>query len=64
MSTRAIAIAAITAPISPAVSPLPSRNNDRNGNDAAMKTPKSTNSVCTATAGRIRRAPAARIEQP
>jgi hypothetical protein len=28
-----------------------------------MKTPKSTNSVCTATAGRIRGAPAARIEQ-
>jgi hypothetical protein len=38
-------------------------NRDRNGNEAAMKTPKSTNSVCTATAGRIRGAPAARIEE-
>jgi hypothetical protein len=29
-----------------------------------MKTPKSKNSVWTATAGRIRGAPTARIEQP
>lgn len=62
--TRATAIPAITPPISPAVRPLLSRNIDRKGKYAAMTTPNRMNSVWTATAGRIRGALAAGIEQP
>ena len=48
-----IAMPAITTPISAAVRPLSSRNNERNGKNAAMTIPNRMNRTCTATAGRI-----------